>query len=132
MRGLLAVESLPFWTHHYHFDHATVKPIRALGPERTDEIIVNMIVPLVLLYARIFRDRIVREETLRLFDAMPPTMENSITRLMEKQLLRGKLPMTSVSLQQGVIQLYKFYCSEQRCAECEVGGLVFRDDQTNP
>jgi hypothetical protein len=56
---------------------------------------------------------------------MPPAMDNSITRLMQRQLLKEKLSLRSVSAQQGVIQLYKFYCREERCAECEVGGVVF-------
>jgi hypothetical protein len=53
-------------------------------------------------------------------------MENSLTRLMARQLLRGKLRLDSVAAQQGLIQLYKFYCREERCAECDVGSVVFR------
>ena len=128
IRLLLEVDPHPFWRHHYQFEHVTTKPVCALGPERTDDLITNAVIPLALLYARTFRDRIVREETLRLFDAMPPAKENSITRLMEQQLLHRRLPLTSVGVQQGLIQLYKFYCTEKRCIECEVGAFVFRRD----
>ncbi len=128
IRLLLEVDPHPFWRHHYQFEHVTTKPVCALGPERTDDLITNAVIPLALLYARTFRDRIVREETLRLFDAMPPAKENSITRLMEQQLLHRRLPLTSVGVQQGLIQLYKFYCTEKRCVECEVGAFVFRRD----
>lgn len=127
IRHLLAIAPLPFWTHHYQFDHATKKLTRPLGIERTDEIITNAVVPLVLLYARTFKDRYAREGALQLFESMPPSVENSITRLMKKQLLKEKLGMESVSVQQGVIQLYKFYCREERCAECEVGRAVLRE-----
>jgi hypothetical protein len=125
VRKLLAVQPLPYWTRHYRFNEPSPKPVHPLGPERTDAAITNVIIPLTLLYARIFKDGIVREGALRLFDSMPPAAENSITRIMEKQLLRGRLGLTSVSAQQGVIQLYKFYCSEERCAECDVGAVVF-------
>jgi hypothetical protein len=124
-RKLLAVQPLPYWTRHYRFDHPSSKPVHPLGPERTDAAITNVVIPLALLYARIFKDRIVREGALRLFDSMPPAAENSITRVMERQLLKKRLGLTSVSAQQGVIQLYKFYCSEERCAECDVGVVVF-------
>jgi hypothetical protein len=125
LRKLLAVQPLPYWTRHYRFDYPSSKPVHPLGPERTDAAITNVIVPLSLLYARIFKDRIVREGALRLFDSMPPPAENSITRVMENHLLKGRLKITSVSAQQGVIQLYKFYCSEERCAECDIGAIVF-------
>ncbi len=125
VRKLLAAQPLPYWTHHYRFDFASPKPVHPLGPERTDAAITNVVIPLALLYARIFKDRIVREGALRLFGVMPPAAENSITRLMEGQLLKGRFALTSVGAQQGVIQLYKFYCSEERCAECDVGAVVF-------
>jgi hypothetical protein len=46
--------------------------------------------------------------------------------LMEKQLLKGKSPLKNVSSQQAVIQLYKFYCTEGRCSECELDAVLAR------
>lgn len=125
IRGLLSVEPHPFWIHHYQFDHPTSNRIRPLGTDRTDVIIANSIIPLSLLYARTFRDRRVREGALHLFQSMPSATDNSITRLMQRQLLKERISLATVSAQQGVIQLYKFYCREERCAECEVGAVVF-------
>jgi len=125
LRKLLAVQPIPYWTRHYRFDHPSPKPVHPFGPERTDAALTNAVIPLALLYARIFKDRLVREGALRHFELMPPAAENSITRAMERQLLKGRLGPGSVSQQQGIIQLYKFYCSEERCAECEVGAVVF-------
>jgi len=125
LRTLLAVRPLTFWISHYRFEHASSKPVQSLGPERTDAVIANAIIPLSLLYARTFKDRIVREGALRLFESMPPAAENSITLMMQRQLLKERFHLSSVSAQQGVIQLYKFYCREERCAECDVGVAVF-------
>ncbi|MCX6132496.1 MAG: DUF2851 family protein [Ignavibacteriales bacterium] len=125
LRKLLAITPLPYWTHHYRFDQAISKPVHPFGLERTDAAIANVVIPLALLYARIFKDRLVREGALRLFESMPPAAENSVTRFMESQLLRGRVVLRSVSTQQGVIQLYKCYCSEERCVECDVGAVVF-------
>ena len=132
IRSLLSVTPLPYWTRHYHFDRACSKPVHPLGPERIDVAIANVVVPLALLYARVFKDRFVREAALRLFESMPPAAENSITRFMEIQLLRARLEKKSVSTQQGVIQLYKFYCSEERCAECDVGVAAFGAPANTP
>lgn len=127
IRMLLFVKPLPYWSSHYRFDHPTTKLVHPLGPERTNAAITNAIIPLALLYARIFKDRLVREGALHLFESMPPAAENSTTRLMENQLVRNHIGAASVSTQQGLIQLYKFYCGDERCAECDVGRVVFGD-----
>jgi hypothetical protein len=123
----LAVGPLEFWSNHYHFDEPTAKPVHALGAERINDMIVNAVIPLALLYARTFKDKAVREQALKLYEILPPSMENSVTRLMVRQLLKDRVQLNSVAAQQGAIQLYKFYCREERCMECEVGRLVFRE-----
>jgi hypothetical protein len=44
---------------------------------------------------------------------------------MQQQLLKGRLALDSPGRQQAAIQLYKFYCTEGRCHECDIGKLVF-------
>lgn len=126
LRGMFFVQSLSFWSNHYSFQETSRKPITPLGPERINDMIINVIVPVALLYARVFKDRGVRKGALQLYELFPPLTGNSLTRLMEQQLLKGKLKLNGVALQQGVIQLYKFYCLEERCMECEVGKTVFQ------
>lgn len=127
LQSLLHVEPNEFWNSHYNFDERSPKRVQALGSERINDMIINAIAPIAFLYARTFKDKNVREGTLRLYESFPPLTENSVTRLMEKQLLKGKLKLNSVSAQQGAIQLYKFYCREEHCEECEVGRVVFED-----
>jgi hypothetical protein len=127
IREQFTVTPLPFWKSHYQFDHPAAKPTQALGPQRIGDLITNTVIPLALLYARIFKDRLVRERTLRLFYSSPPAEKNSIIKLMDQHLLRGVVPITSVSGQQGIIQLYKYYCLERRCVECAVGEIVRAD-----
>ncbi|MBI3006591.1 MAG: DUF2851 family protein [Ignavibacteriales bacterium] len=114
-----------FWLRHYHFDDPADKPINPLGLARSKDIIINTILPVALLYARIFRDAEVREGTLSLFDAMSASTDNSLTRLMETQLLKGRVPLNSAARQQAAIQLKKYYCERKRCSECDVGKAVF-------
>jgi hypothetical protein len=122
---LFSIETDDFWKHHYHFDDAAPKNVTALGTMRIREIIINAVLPVTLLYARIFKDINVRECALHVYQALPASEDNSITRLMEKQLLKGRHSQEHVSHQQAVIQLYKYYCLEGRCAECEFGQKLF-------
>ena len=123
---LFSVETNEFWKHHYNFDKAASKNVTALGVSRICEIVINAVLPITLLYARIFKDKSVREGAIGVYQSLPASEKNSITRLMEKQLLKGRLPLKNVSSQQAVIQLYKFYCAEGRCSDCELNAIMVR------
>jgi hypothetical protein len=121
---LFHIETNNFWKHHYNFDKAASNRVTALGESRIREIVINAVLPIALLYARIFKDKAVREGALDVYQSLPASENNSITRLMEKQLLKGKLSLKNVSHQQAVIQLYKFYCTEGRCSDCEINTVM--------
>jgi len=123
--SLFSLTTNYFWKTHYNFDHPSTKTVKALGATRTRDIIINTVVPMCLLYARIFRDAAVRHGTIEVYHSMSPSAENEITRLMQQQLLKGRLALDSPGRQQAAIQLYKFYCTEGRCHECDIGKLVF-------
>lgn len=115
-----------FWKSHYHFDAPSGKPLNPLGRSRASDIVANTYLPLSLLYSRIFHDPLARKNTLDLYEAFPPLSSNLVLRRMEQQLLRAKLNLSSMRLQQGAIQLWRSYCSEGRCSECDVGKIVFK------
>jgi hypothetical protein len=121
---MFTVGTSEFWNHHYNFQTVTSAKVTALGTSRVREIIINAVLPIALLYARIFKDKGVREGVLELYQAFPASDENSITRLMENQLLKKRVSLTNVHHQQAVIQLYKFYCAEGRCSDCELSAVL--------
>lgn len=112
LNQLFEINVNEFWQFHYSFDVRSEKPHAGLGSSRMNDIVINTIVPLALLYARTFKDTAVRTRAMDLYSSFPPLSDNSVTRLMERQLLRGKIELSSVGLQQGTIQLYKYYCTE--------------------
>ena len=126
LEEMLIVPADPFWSRHYRFAESSPSSIPSLlGKSRAREIILNVVIPVCLLYARIFKDRRVREGALALFQESPAKQGNTIVRKMDDQLVRGKFPLGSAMLQQGTLQLYKLYCLEERCDDCAVGKAVF-------
>lgn len=121
---LFNIETNDFWKHHYSFDKMASNNVTALGASRIREIVINAVLPVSLLYARIFKDKSVREGALDVYQSLPASENNSVIRLMEKQLLKGRLSLKNVDCQQAVIQLYKFYCTEGRCSDCELGTIL--------
>ncbi|MBN1398957.1 MAG: DUF2851 family protein [Bacteroidetes bacterium] len=123
---LFSIETNDFWNNRYDFGKIETKKITALGLSRTREIIINTVFPVALLYTRIFKDLSIRECALKIYSAFPAAENNAIIRLMDRQLLKGRYLMQGVSCQQGLIQLYKYYCTEGRCSECEFGRTLFK------
>jgi hypothetical protein len=121
---LFLINTTDFWKHHYSFHEPSPKELCALGAPRIREIIVNAVLPVALLYARIFKDKTVRQGAIDVYKSLPAAESNSLTRLMDEQLLKQRIKLSAVCRQQAVIQLYKYYCTENRCRECAVGAAI--------
>ena len=121
IRRMFQFEPDAFWQTHYHFNGNAGSHGIALGPDRITDLLINTMLPVALLYARIFRESGIRAMALNLMSILPLPQSNSITRIMDHGLVKGKVSIDSVQRQQGVIQLYKYYCSAGRCAECRLG-----------
>ncbi len=127
LHSLFAFEPDEFWKHHYRFEGSTARSRIHLGQSRLNDIIVNVFIPVVILYARVFGDHDLSLKARRLPGVLPPLQQNGITRKIARELVKGKAKANSALLQQGAIQLYRFYCTAGRCTECEVGKMVFAE-----
>lgn len=126
-RSLFIIPADDFWSCHYRFQELSRRPIRSLiGRSRAHDIILNAVIPVALLYARVFRDRAVRTGAILLYKSFPQLMGNHILRTVSEQVTRSRIVLDSAYMQQGAIQLYRCYCMEQRCRECAVGRMVFQ------
>jgi hypothetical protein len=96
-----------------------------LGNLRIDDIIVNTILPIALLYARVFKDPGIRETIQRVAAEYPSLAENTITRFIRMAVPGIDKSLHGALVQQGMIHLQNFYCTENRCSECAIGQKVF-------
>lgn len=123
--SLFRISDDEFWNYHYSFTEAVQAKHAVLGDSRIHDIIVNTVIPFVCLYAKVFGKRDLAEHSLNIAVELPPLEENTILRRMKKQLAKNKIKITAAYQQQGLIQLYKNYCTAARCNECEIGKRVF-------
>ncbi|MBP1649074.1 MAG: hypothetical protein H6Q30_2519 [Bacteroidetes bacterium] len=121
LHEMFGFEADHFWQRHYHFRGLAGTWGASLGKDRVNEILVNAVIPITLLYARIFRNGTVQDSAKKLLSEIPPSPPNSLTLLLTRDLLHDRLPLRSAFLQQGAVQLYTLYCRKHRCNECEVG-----------
>ncbi len=128
LQKLFFVTADGFWSLHYRFGERSAHVIHALvGEQRCRDIIFNVVFPIGLLYARLFKDKELRAEILAMYEEPMTLNSNSAIRVIEQQLIKNKFKVNSVMLQQGAIQVYKFFCVEKHCSACAVGTSVFQE-----
>jgi hypothetical protein len=123
--SLFDIAEESFWNYHYSFTDSFPRRRSLLGSARKLDIIINAIIPFSNLYGTIFGIDVIGPATARIAEAIPLLESNAVVRKIENQLLKGKLRLRAAHQQQGAIQLYRRYCVQRRCMECEVGKRVF-------
>ncbi len=118
---LFDVGDHPFWNYHYSFAEAVHQKHAVLGRSRTLDMLANVVVPFIALYAKIFGNAELFDLCLNLAIELPLLEENSILKRMEKQLIKKKLTLSHAYQQQGLLQLHKRYCSVEQCSRCSIG-----------
>lgn len=118
---LFHIEPDEFWRHHVHFRRRKKGSGFTFGAARTNDILVNVITPIVMLYARVFNRQSIRTAVREVLIRIPASQGNSNTRKMEQELLKDKGCLDSAFAQQGAIQLLTLYCLPERCLECPIG-----------
>jgi hypothetical protein len=113
-----------YWSYHYTLGGKKLEKLFSLvGKDRLNEIMVNVIVPMLLLYSR--KSAPEMENMLYVFTQfLPKSPDNKITRLVKYRLFgkdAKKLPPESALTQQGLMQLFRDFCSLDKggCLECE-------------
>ncbi len=125
-RRLLTVPSQDYWARHFVFGTPATTEIRMLiGSSRAEEIIINVILPLVYLRGRIFDDQGLQEKALRIYGSHRPTADNNITLILKDALFGGDNVFSTVQIQQGALHIYRTLCSERRCMRCRIGKAIY-------
>ena len=121
-----------YWENHSHFGKGIPQRGAALiGADRANDIIVNKLLPITLLWAEQSQSPTLAEAVQRLYDSYPKLQENRFTQRIEVQIFSQEQPIKLISpsakKQQGAIYLYKNFCSSQLCDLCPIiegGGII--------
>lgn len=125
LRSLFVVKGDGYWQNHYIFDKSTSSRINYfVGATRADEIMVNVVLPFFSVYFEVFGKATSAKKILQLYNTYEQRMENKIIREVSESLeLKDFSSKTLYS--QGMLELYRNYCSRGKCTECEIGKAVF-------
>ncbi len=123
MTDLFDVGEDPYWSRRYVLGgRELARPVALLGRGRLEEIIVNVVVPVLLLYVRRARPEL-EGALLMLYHAAPKGVGNKVTRMVRHRLFgvqQDPIGPETAALRQGLLQIFKDYCSKDKggCLGC--------------
>lgn len=91
-----------------------------LGSTRVDTIIINILLPLMLQYARAEGYESLEESVITIYRNMKRLPDNHIVHSMEQYMDDGqkRLVRSRAMYQQGLLRLYDDYCRDHNCRGC--------------
>jgi hypothetical protein len=125
LRSLYVIKSEGFWQKHYIFDKPSSGDIKYfVGASRADEMVINVILPFFSIYFDIFGDEAMAKKILMTYNIYNQNAENKIVRDVAESLEMTSYLKKTV-YQQGMIELFRNYCSKGKCLECKIGKVAF-------
>ncbi len=124
LHEMLDARAEGYWKMYYDFGSKWSTPaVTLVGASRVDDIIINIIIPLMQASGAVFGNKTLQETARQFFDEFRPLSSNEVTQRIERWLINGA-KLTTAKLQQGGIELYKNYCSVERCRDCAIGAEI--------
>lgn len=124
--GFLAQHSLKSTSSYWriHYDFGTTAPERfsgTIGKEMYRNILINAWIPFLFHFGKQCGKPELTEKAIDWLYHLKPE-KNHVTKTFEK--LTGKL--NSAAESQAFLHLYKHYCSDKKCADCQIGKCILK------
>ncbi len=114
-----------YWSYYYIFVGRRLKSKgRLIGRERSSVIFINIIIPVLLAYARRMNDVVLEERLFKAYKLHSKLSPNNITRFMSYRILgkdtQKKNVVNTARRQQGLLQIFKDFCESDdiACKRC--------------
>lgn len=125
LRSVFIIQSDGFWQDHYVFDNKASSKIKYfIGVARADEILVNVIFPFFTVYFEVFGKDELAKKVFKLYSIFSQKNDNRIVREVTDCLELQRVSKRTI-YSQGMIELFRNYCSRGKCLECEIGKPIF-------
>lgn len=125
LERIFTCKATGYWETHYRFEEGERRKSFSqspalIGRERAREIVLNVVLPIFLLYAWETEEGELRNLVKEVYRRYPKLADNKIIRTMTQRLFgekRARL-ITNAHRQQGLIHMYKCFCPGGRCESC--------------
>ncbi len=124
-RDLLIIPTEGYWRNYLLFDSKSKMTNKYfVGLSRADEIIINVILPVLSLYYEIFQLKENSIKVANVFMNFIQKTNNSLVNEIAESLNLQDAWKRSV-LYQGMLELFRNYCTKEKCLDCIIGKKIF-------
>ncbi len=117
----LMVSGDDYWASHFDFNKQCRGMSKWLiGQSRAADIVINVLLPFVYARGKDNGQIEIAEKAFALFRSYPTVETNTVERHMRMQFGLKSTQVNSAQRQQGLLHLYKKFCTQGRCRECKV------------
>jgi hypothetical protein len=125
LRSMFVVRGDGYWRDHYVFDEPSNAEIKYfVGASRSDEIVVNVIIPFFAVYFDVFGNKNLSKKVFKMYTLFEQKAENQIITDVASSLNLVESTKKTI-IAQGMIELFRNFCSRNKCLECKIGKSVF-------
>ncbi len=124
VRKFLDVKVSDYWEDHYVLNGNRSNSRRSMGDGIQNELIINVVVPFLYLYAERRGQKELKEHTIKMLCQIPAE-NNRIVREFKKLRVRSGNALRS----QGMLQLYGKECTFKHCLNCPVGNQLLHNEE---
>ncbi len=125
LRNYIITDAKGYWAEYYNFDKPSKEKLNYfIGVSRADEIIINVLFPILIIYYEIFDLNENARRVKQLYLQYTQYGTNMVVEQVESTLGLGKASRRSVNYQ-AMIELFRNYCVKEKCLECGIGKKVF-------
>ena len=118
---LFKVEVSDYWANHYVFDKPSKPKSKSFGKSARENLIINVVAPLLFLYGQIKQSEKHREQAFEILLQIGPE-NNSIIRNWAACGIKAANAFES----QALLHLYKNYCIQKQCLRCNIGNNILK------
>lgn len=115
-----------YWKNHYIFGKESNFKVNLTGKERINDIITNLLLPMVFFYSKKFNKKNLENRVLFYYKKEKANKDsNEVIRVMQTQI---DFKASTLASSQALMHLHNFYCMKGKCSDCDIGKEVFRND----
>ncbi|MFN3528774.1 MAG: DUF2851 family protein [Bacteroidia bacterium] len=116
---ILSSQPSTYWQQHYRPGDAGKGKGGRPGEAMVQVWLINALIPAMFLYGRLMHQSHYEEKAIYWLESLPPE-QNKIIHLYSAHHIQPQNALQS----QGMIELHKHYCKEQRCLDCMIGSRL--------
>ncbi|KAA9340598.1 DUF2851 family protein [Adhaeribacter soli] len=125
LEAFFKVNPSGYWQKHYMPEREANFKIGALGKSSVHLLLINVVAPLLVAYAREMDQPALVEKALHLLEALPPE-KNHILEAFQQMGFENK----SAAQSQGLLSLGQNYCQPVHCLQCAIGNSILKRSKT--